>query len=125
VRFTSFLSNAQSANLCKVDRLKHMIPQTSIFDCSSTTCLDCVDKQVFGSNKPWPLEIWVGDYCLLHHSEIGGLLELWQATSTGRKNLVLDNQSRTLATVRNTLLQKLLSGEFSASFVERLDPGGN
>ncbi|MFN9040272.1 MAG: hypothetical protein ACK5YO_28530, partial [Planctomyces sp.] len=29
-----------------------------------------------------------GDYCLLHHYEIGGLLGLWQATSSGGKNLV-------------------------------------
>ena len=65
-----------------------MTSQTFIFECSSTTYLDCVEKNLFGSNKPWPLEIKTGDYCLLHHYEIGGLLGLWQATSNGGKNLV-------------------------------------
>ena len=59
-----------------------------IFECSSSTYLDCVEKNLFGSNKPWPLEIKTGDYCLLHHYEIGGLLGLWQATCDGGKNLV-------------------------------------
>lgn len=65
-----------------------MTSQTFIFECSSSTYLDCVEKNLFGSNKPWPLEIKTGDYCLLHHYEIGGLLGLWQATSNGGKNLV-------------------------------------
>jgi hypothetical protein len=34
------------------------------------------------------LEIKEGDYCLLHHYEIGGLLGLWKATSNGGRNLV-------------------------------------
>lgn len=58
-----------------------------IFECSSTTYLDCVEKNLFGSNKPWPLQIKAGDYCLLHHYEVGGLLGLWQATSDGSKNI--------------------------------------
>lgn len=65
-----------------------MTSQTFIFECSSSTYLDCVEKNLFGSNKPWPLEIKAGDYCLLHHYEIGGLLGLWQATSNGGRNLV-------------------------------------
>ncbi|MCA9086095.1 MAG: hypothetical protein KDA81_18685 [Planctomycetaceae bacterium] len=65
-----------------------MTSQTLIFQCSSSTYLDCVDKNVFGSNQPWPLQVRVGDYCLLHHYEIGGLLGLWQATTDGGKNLV-------------------------------------
>lgn len=65
-----------------------MTSQTFIFECSSSTYLDCVEKNLFGSNKPWPLEIKAGDYCLRHHYEIGGLLGLWQATSNGGKNLV-------------------------------------
>ena len=65
-----------------------METQTFIFECSSSTWLDCVEKQVFGSNKPWPLEVKAGDYCLLHHYEIGGLLGLWQATGNGGRNLV-------------------------------------
>lgn len=59
-----------------------------IFECSSNTYMDCMEKSLFGSNKPWPLEITAGDYCLLHHYEIGGLLGLWQATCDGGRNLV-------------------------------------
>jgi len=62
--------------------------KTYVFECSSSTYMDCIEKNLFGSNKPWPLEIKEGDYCLLHHYEIGGLLGLWQATSNGGRNLV-------------------------------------
>jgi hypothetical protein len=33
-----------------------MTSQTFIFECSSTTYLDCVEKNLFGSNEPWALE---------------------------------------------------------------------
>lgn len=39
-------------------------------------------------HNPWPLQIKAGDYCLLHHYEIGGRLGLWQATCDGGKGLV-------------------------------------
>lgn len=65
-----------------------MTAKTYIFECNSSTYLDCIEKSLFGSNKPWPLEIKVGDYCLLHHYEIGGLLGLWKATSNGGRNLM-------------------------------------
>ena len=61
--------------------------KTYVFECNSNTYMDCMEKSLFGSNKPWPLEIKEGDYCLLHHYEIGGLLGLWQATSNGAKNI--------------------------------------
>ncbi len=61
--------------------------RTHIFECSSSTYLDCIEKSIFGSNKPWPLEIKIGDYCLLHHYEVGGLFGLWKASSDGGKNL--------------------------------------
>ncbi len=50
-----------------------MTSQTFIFECSSSTYLDCVEKNLFGSNKLWPLEIKAGDYCLLHHYKVGEL----------------------------------------------------
>lgn len=50
--------------------------------------MDCMEKSLFASNKPWPLEIKEGDYCLLHHYEIGGLLGLWKATCNGGRNIV-------------------------------------
>ena len=59
-----------------------------IFQCNSGTYLDCIEKSLFASNKPWPLEIREGDYCLLHHYEIGSLLGLWKAATTGGRNLV-------------------------------------
>jgi len=65
-----------------------MKPKTFIFECNSGTYLDCVEKRLFASNKPWPLEINAGDNCLLHHCEIGALLGLWEATSDGGRNLV-------------------------------------
>ena len=65
-----------------------MTLQTFIFECNSGTYMDCMEKNLFGSNKPWPLEIKTGDYCLLHHYEIGGLLGLWKAVSNGGRNLV-------------------------------------
>lgn len=61
---------------------------TFVFECNSGTYLDCVEKSLFGSNKPWPLDIKEGDYCLLHHYEIGCLLGLWIATANGGRNLV-------------------------------------
>lgn len=65
-----------------------MTVRAFVFECSSNTYMDCMEKSLFGSNKPWPLEIKTGDYLLLHHYEIGGLLGLWQATCNGGKNLV-------------------------------------
>jgi len=65
-----------------------MTSKTYVFECNSNTYMDCMEKSLFGSNKPWPLEINDGDFCLLHHYEIGGLLGLWQATSNGGKNIV-------------------------------------
>lgn len=50
--------------------------------------MDCVEKNLFGSNKPRPLDIQAGDYCLLQHYEVGSLLGLWTATSNGGRNLV-------------------------------------
>ena len=65
-----------------------MTKNTFVFQCNSGTYLDCVEKNLFGSNKPWPLDIQAGDYCLLHHYEVGSLLGLWTATSNGGRNLV-------------------------------------
>lgn len=65
-----------------------MSTKTYIFQCNSKTYLQCIEKSVFGSNKPWPLEIKEGDYCLLHHYEVGGLFGLWRATCNGGRNLV-------------------------------------
>lgn len=59
-----------------------------IFQCSTATYLDCVQKELFGSNLPWPTQVKAGDYCCLHHYEVGTLFGLWQATCNGGKSLV-------------------------------------
>ena len=59
-----------------------------IFECSTATYLDCVQKSLFGSNLPWPLQIKKGDHCCLYHYEVGTMFGLWQATTDGGKNLV-------------------------------------
>jgi hypothetical protein len=64
------------------------MPSTFVFQCNSDTYLECVERNVFGSNKPWALEVKEGDYCFLQHYELGSLLGLWKATSNGGKNLV-------------------------------------
>jgi hypothetical protein len=58
-----------------------------IFECSTATYLDCVQKGLFGSNLPWPLQIKPGDYCCLFHYEVGTLFALWQAVTSGGRNL--------------------------------------
>ena len=69
-----------------------MTSRTFLCECNSNTYLDCVEQNVFGSNKPWPLEIQPDDYCLLHHYEIGGLLGLWKATSSGGRMVKNDQR---------------------------------
>ncbi len=64
-----------------------MSERVFIFECSSNTYLTCIEKGVFGSNLPWPLEVRKGDWCLLHHYEIGGVFGLWQAATDGGRNL--------------------------------------
>ena len=59
-----------------------------VFQCSGNTYMECIEKSVFGSNDPWPLQVKKGDYCLLHHYEYDTLLALWRATADGGKKLV-------------------------------------
>src|SRR5947208_1601664 len=59
-----------------------------IFECSTATYLDCVQRGIFGSNLPWPRQIRKGDHCCLYHYEVGTLFGLWRAVADGGKNLV-------------------------------------
>lgn len=59
-----------------------------IFQSSSETYLGCIEKRVFGSDKPWSLQVRKGDFCLLHHYDAGSLFGLWRAESNGGRNLV-------------------------------------
>ncbi len=59
-----------------------------VFQCSGNTYMECIEKNVFGSNDPWPLQVKKGDYCLLHHYEYDTLLALWRAECDSGKKLV-------------------------------------
>lgn len=63
-------------------------PRLFVFQCSAATYLDCIEKSVFGSNDPWPLQVRRGDHCLLHHYEFDTLLALWMADGDGGNRLV-------------------------------------
>lgn len=113
---------------------RQMMRETFVFKCSSGTYLDCVGKNLFGSNEPWPLEIREGDYCFLHHYEVGGLFGLWEATSNGGRNLVpglwkgkFPYQVKvrlvlpSVATVPAEVLDELGADPAACSFDSRLD----
>ena len=59
-----------------------------VFQCSGNTYMECIEKSVFGSNDPWPLQVKEGDYCLLFHYEYETLFGLWRAEGDGGKKLV-------------------------------------
>lgn len=59
-----------------------------VFQCSGNTYLECIEKSLFGSNDPWPLQVKNGDHCLLHHYEYDTLFGLWRAASDGGRRLV-------------------------------------
>lgn len=59
-----------------------------MFQCSGNTYMECMEKSLFGSNDPWPLQVKKGDWCLLLHYEYDTVLGLWQADSDGGKRLV-------------------------------------
>jgi hypothetical protein len=57
-----------------------------LFECSAATYLDCVQKGLFASNLPWPLQIKKGDHCCLYHYEVSTLFALWRADSDAPAN---------------------------------------
>jgi len=59
-----------------------------IFECSSNTYADCVQKELFGSNLPWPLQVKAGDLCFLYHYEVSTLFGVWRAECDGVRNIV-------------------------------------
>jgi hypothetical protein len=65
-----------------------MPPNVFVFECSTNTYMECIEKGVFGSNVPWPLQVAKGDYCLLRHYEVGTVFALWRAESDGGRKLV-------------------------------------
>lgn len=63
-------------------------PKLFVFQCSGNTYMECIEKGVFGSNDPWPLQVKAGDALLLHHYEYDTLFGLWRAATDGGKKLV-------------------------------------
>lgn len=59
-----------------------------VFLCSGNTYLECIERSLFGSNDPWPMQVKAGSFCLLHHYEYDTLFGLWRATGDGGKRLV-------------------------------------
>jgi Development and cell death domain len=59
-----------------------------IFLCSNQTYVECVTKNLFGSDKPWPMEVHKGDTCCLYHYGTKTLLALWQAESEGANGII-------------------------------------
>lgn len=59
-----------------------------IFECSSNTYADCVQKGLFGSNLPWPLQVKAGNLCFLYHYEVSSLFGVWRAECDGARNIV-------------------------------------
>jgi len=59
-----------------------------VFECSTNTYLECIEKGLFGSNVAWPLGIVKGDLCLLHHYELRVVFALWKAETDGGLKLV-------------------------------------
>lgn len=62
-------------------------PKLFVFQCSGNTYMECIEKGVFGSNDPWPLQVKAGDALLLHY-EYDTLFGLWRAATDGGKKLV-------------------------------------
>lgn len=67
---------------------KFMTPRVFVFQCSTTTYLECIEKGLFGSNRSWPMQVAKGDYCLLWHYEVGTVLALWRAEADGGHKVV-------------------------------------
>lgn len=65
-----------------------MATNAYIFECSSGTYMECMDRQLFGSNLPWPKQVSKGDLCLLHHYEVGTVFGLWEAADAGAARIV-------------------------------------
>ncbi|MBL9076028.1 MAG: hypothetical protein JNL08_00910 [Planctomycetes bacterium] len=63
-------------------------PRVFVFQCSSNTYMECIERSLFGSNDPWPLQVRRGDWCLLHHYEFDTLFGLWRATADGGRRIV-------------------------------------
>lgn len=64
------------------------VPRIFVFQCSGSTYMECIERSLFGSNDPWPLQVRAGDQCLLHHYEYDVWFALWRASGDGGKRLV-------------------------------------
>jgi len=59
-----------------------------VFLCSENTYLECIQMNLFGSEKPWPMAVHTEDICCLYHYGVKKLFALWQAESDGAHGIV-------------------------------------
>lgn len=64
-----------------------MPTRAHIFLCSSETYLECMERNLFGSDRAWALEVRAGDYCFLNHYDAHAVFGLWRAESDGGKRI--------------------------------------
>ena len=68
--------------------MTHTPRRLFVFQCSGNTYMECLERNLFGSNDPWPLQVKAGDWCLLHHYEYDTHFGVWRAAGDGGRRLV-------------------------------------
>ncbi len=56
-----------------------------MFLCDDNTQFECWERNLFGVQKPYPLEVKKGDFCLLYNYSTKFIFGIWKAISNGRK----------------------------------------
>ena len=62
-----------------------------IFECNELTQLECWERNLFGSNSKWPLNVKNGEYCLLYNYSQGSehlVYGVYKTTSNGSRSIV-------------------------------------
>ncbi len=63
-------------------------PKVYVFICSSESYIGCIEKSVFGSDLPWPMQIVEGDYAFYTTTRLGLSSDFGRPSSNGGRNLV-------------------------------------
>lgn len=58
-----------------------------IFECDNVTQIECINKELFGSNLVWPLKVNEEDLCFLYNYETNLIFGVWKALSKGKKDI--------------------------------------
>ena len=62
-----------------------------VFECNDSTQGECLERNLLGSNKPWPTRVKRGDFCLLYNYSRGSehmIYGIYKATCDGAPKLV-------------------------------------